>query len=137
MVSPFGLNHNVVNIGLNGLPNEVPKTLEHTTLVCSPSVFQTKWHGDIAKRFKGGDERCRELVRLFHRNLMVHRVRIKEAEGFASRGRVDYLVYAWQRKQILWACLVKDQYSQHTSSISHSSFIQELDWLTTLGGILP
>ena len=38
---------------------------------------------------------------------MVPGVRIKEAEGFAPRGRVDYLVYAWQRKWILWACFVE------------------------------
>ena len=39
VVSPFGLDHDVINIGLNGPPNEVPKTLEHTTLVCSQCVF--------------------------------------------------------------------------------------------------
>ena len=44
VVSLFGLDHNVINIGLNGSPNEVPETLEHTTLVCSPSVLQTERH---------------------------------------------------------------------------------------------
>ena len=43
----------------------------------------------------------------FHDDLMVPGVRIKEAEGFAPRDRVDYLVYAWQTKWILWACLVE------------------------------
>ena len=38
VVGPFGLNHDVVNIGLNGPPYEVPEAFEHTTLVCSPSV---------------------------------------------------------------------------------------------------
>jgi hypothetical protein len=66
--------------------------------VCNPSVLQTERHCDIAERFEGGDERCRKLVRLFHRNLMVPRVCIEEAEGFEPRGRVNYLVYAWQRK---------------------------------------
>ena len=82
MVNPFGLNYNVVNVGFNGPPNEVPKTLKHTMLVCSTSVLQTEWHGDIAERSEGGDERCRELVGLFHRDLMVAGVRIKEVEGF-------------------------------------------------------
>ena len=86
MVSRFGLNHDVINVGLNGPPDEVPETLEHTTLVCSPSVLQTKRHQDMTERSKGGDERCRELVRLFHRDLMVHRVHIKEVEGFTPRG---------------------------------------------------
>ena len=40
VVSPFGLDHDVINIGLNGLPDEVPETLEHTTLVCGPAFFK-------------------------------------------------------------------------------------------------
>ena len=42
VVDPFGLNHDVVNVGLNGLPDEVPEAFEHTALVRSPSVFQTE-----------------------------------------------------------------------------------------------
>ena len=80
-------------IGLNGSPDEVLETLEHATLVHSPRVFQTERHCDIAERSKWGDERCRELVGLFHHDLMVPGVHIKEAKGFAPGGRVDYLVY--------------------------------------------
>ena len=47
LVHPFGLDHDVVHVGLNGLPDEVPETLEHTTLVRSPSVLQTEWHCDV------------------------------------------------------------------------------------------
>ena len=79
----FGLKYDVVDVGLNGSPDEVPETLEHTMLVRSPSVLQTEGHCDIAERSEWGDEICRELVGLFHRDLMVHRVRIKEAKGFA------------------------------------------------------
>ena len=35
----FGPDHDVIHVGLNGSSDEVPKTLEHTTLVCSPHVF--------------------------------------------------------------------------------------------------
>ena len=38
VVSPFGSDHDVINVGLNGPPDEVPKALEHTALVCSPNV---------------------------------------------------------------------------------------------------
>ena len=88
------LTYYVIDVGLNGPPDEVPEALEHTALVCSPSVLQTERHCDIAERSKGGDERCHKLVRLFHRNLMVPGVCIKEAEGFAPQGRINYLVYA-------------------------------------------
>ena len=44
VVSPFGLNYDVVNVGLNGPPDEVPTAVEHTALVSCPSVLQTKQH---------------------------------------------------------------------------------------------
>ena len=39
VVSLFGFDHDVVNVGLNGSPDEVPKASEHTALVRSPSVL--------------------------------------------------------------------------------------------------
>ena len=49
LVSTFGLDHDVVHVGLNGPPDEVSKTLEHTTLVRSPHVLQTACNCDIAE----------------------------------------------------------------------------------------
>ena len=49
LVSPFGLDQDVVHIGLNGSPDEVLETFEHTTLVRSLSVLQTEWCCDIAE----------------------------------------------------------------------------------------
>ena len=49
LVSPFGLDHDVVHVGLNCSPDEVPETPEHTTLVHSPSVLQTERHCDVAE----------------------------------------------------------------------------------------
>ena len=39
VVSPFGLDHDVINVGLNGPHDKVSKTHEHTMLVCSPSIL--------------------------------------------------------------------------------------------------
>ena len=39
MVIPFGLDHDVVNVGLNGPLDEVPEVLEHTALVRGPNVL--------------------------------------------------------------------------------------------------
>ena len=44
VVSPFGFNYDVVNIGLNGPPDEVPEASEHTVLVHSPSILQSERH---------------------------------------------------------------------------------------------
>ena len=44
VANPFGLNYDVVNVGLNGLPDEVPEAFEHTALVSSPDVLQTERH---------------------------------------------------------------------------------------------
>ena len=37
---PLGFNYDVVDVGLNGPPDEVPEAVEHTTLVSSPIVFR-------------------------------------------------------------------------------------------------
>ena len=42
VVSSFGFDYDIIDIGLNGLPDEVFKTLEHTMLVRSPSILQTE-----------------------------------------------------------------------------------------------
>ena len=39
VVNPFGLNHDVINVGLNGPPNEVLEAFEHTALIHSPCVL--------------------------------------------------------------------------------------------------
>jgi hypothetical protein len=81
----LGLDYNVIYISLNGLPDEVPKNSEHTPLVCSPRVLEPERHGDIAVRPKWVDERGRGLVRLFHHNLVVAGISIKEGEDFTSQ----------------------------------------------------
>jgi hypothetical protein len=35
----LGLNYDVIHVCLNSSPDEVPKTLEHTSLLCSPDIF--------------------------------------------------------------------------------------------------
>jgi hypothetical protein len=95
VIGLLGLDYNVIYISLNGPPNEVPKNGEHTPLVCSPRVLEPERHGDIAVRPKWGDERGRGLVKLFHHNLVVARISIKEGEDFASCGRINYMIYAW------------------------------------------
>ena len=44
VVSSFGLNYDVINVGLNGPPDEVPEAFKHTSLVRSPNILQTKQH---------------------------------------------------------------------------------------------
>ena len=41
---PLGFNYDVVDVGLNGPPDEVPEAVEHTALVSCPSVLQTERH---------------------------------------------------------------------------------------------
>ena len=40
MVSPFGLNYDVVDVGLNGPPDEVPEAFEHTGWYIAPTFFR-------------------------------------------------------------------------------------------------
>jgi hypothetical protein len=47
------------------------------------------------------------LVCYAHRYLVVTGVRTEKTEGFAPSCRIDYLIYARQRKRVLETCLVK------------------------------
>ena len=87
-----GFDHDVIYVSLYRPAYEVPEDLEHTPLVCSPCVLKAERHGYVAKHSKRGDERSRELVRLFHLNLVVSGIRIKERRSFTPRDRVNYLV---------------------------------------------
>ena len=49
VVGQFGLNHDVIYVGLNGPPDEIPETLEHVALVRSPRVLQIEQHCDVAE----------------------------------------------------------------------------------------
>ena len=49
VVSSFGFDYDVVDIGLNGSPDEVSEAIEHTALVCCPSILQTERHRNVAK----------------------------------------------------------------------------------------
>ena len=73
-----GLDHDVVYVGLDGLPDVLAKHMGHASLVCGPYVSETEWHGYIVVHAEWGDERSRELVGLFHLDLMVTKIRIKE-----------------------------------------------------------
>ena len=70
LLSLFGLDHDVIHVGLNGLPDKILETLKHATLVRSPHVLLAERYCDVAERSKWGDERCCMLVKLFHRDLM-------------------------------------------------------------------
>jgi hypothetical protein len=47
------------------------------------------------------------LVRFLHRNLVIARVSVKEAQHLPTEGGVNHLVKAWEGKRILRACLVE------------------------------
>ena len=40
MVSLFGLDHDVINVGLNGPPNEVPEILDIQCRYVAPAFFK-------------------------------------------------------------------------------------------------
>jgi hypothetical protein len=83
LVGLLGLDYNVIHVCLDGLSDEIAETFKHTSLVCCSCILQIEWHANVTLQFEWRDKRSHELVRLFHHNLIVARVRIKEAEGFA------------------------------------------------------
>jgi len=87
-----GFDYNVIYVSLYRSTYEVTEDLEHTLLVCSPYVLKAERHGYITKHSERSDERSRELVGLFHLDLVVPRISIKESQSLTPRSRVNYLV---------------------------------------------
>jgi hypothetical protein len=51
---------------------------ESEPLVCRTCIPQTKWHSSITIHAKRCDERSRELVGLFHLDLVITRIGVEE-----------------------------------------------------------
>ena len=56
----------------------VPENVEHTPLISSSDVSEAKGHRDVAVHAERSDKRSRELVGLFHLDLVVTGIRIKK-----------------------------------------------------------
>jgi len=110
MLDPLGLDHDVVDVYLDDLSDFV-KALLHASLVRHPGVFEAKGHRHVALCAEWSDELGRELVGLLRPDLVIPRVHIEEAQGFAPCGQVDHLFDAWQGVQhfgtsLIQACII-------------------------------
>jgi hypothetical protein len=106
-VSLLGLHDDVVDIDFHVVPNLVGEALEHAMLVRSSGILQPKWHGDITKCSKGGDEGGCVLEGLFHGDLMIARIGIQKGKELAPCSGVYDLVDVWERKRIFRTCLIR------------------------------
>jgi hypothetical protein len=65
------LDYDVIDVGLDRAANVLAEHMVHAPLVCRAHIPQAKRHGDIAVHAEGCDERSRELVGLFHPDLVI------------------------------------------------------------------
>jgi hypothetical protein len=65
------LDYDVIDVGLDRPANVFAKHMIHAPLVRRTRVPQAERHGDIAVHAEGYDERSRELVGLFHLDLVI------------------------------------------------------------------
>jgi hypothetical protein len=65
------LDYDVIDVSLDRSADVLSEHMVHTPLVCRACIPQTEWHSNIAVHAKGCDERSRELVRLFHPDLVI------------------------------------------------------------------
>jgi hypothetical protein len=71
-------DHDVIDLGLNHSTDVITKHVVHTTLVCGTNISQIEGHGSVVVHVVRGDKRSRELVRLFHLDLVITEVGVKE-----------------------------------------------------------
>jgi hypothetical protein len=72
------LDYDVIDVSLDRSANVFSEHVVHAPLVCRTRIPQTEWHSNVAVHAKGCDERSRELVGLFHPDLVIPWVGIEE-----------------------------------------------------------
>jgi hypothetical protein len=65
------IDYDVIDVSLDRSTNVFSEHVVHAHLVCRTRIPQTEWHINIAVHAKGCDERSRELVGLFHPDLVI------------------------------------------------------------------
>jgi hypothetical protein len=65
------LDYNVIDVSLDRSADVLSEHVVHAPLVCCTCIPQAKWHSSIALHAKRCDERSRELVGLFHLDLVI------------------------------------------------------------------
>jgi hypothetical protein len=65
------LDYNVIDVGLDRPTNVFAEHMVHAPLVRRTRIPQAERHGDISVHAEGCDERSRELVGLFHPDLVI------------------------------------------------------------------
>ena len=65
------LDYDVIDVGLDSATDVFAEHMVHAPLVRRARIPQTERHGDIAVHAEGCDERSRELVGLFHPDLVI------------------------------------------------------------------
>jgi hypothetical protein len=65
------LDYDVIDVSLDRSTNVFTEHVVHAPLVRHTHIPQTKWHSNVAVHAKRCDERSRELVGLFHPDLVI------------------------------------------------------------------
>ena len=65
------LDYDAIDVGLDRSTNVFAEHMVHAPLVCRTRIPQTERHGNKAVHAEGCDERSRELVGLFHPDLVI------------------------------------------------------------------
>jgi hypothetical protein len=72
------LDYDVIDVSLDRSADVLSEHVVHAPLVCRTGIPQTKWHSSIAVHAKKCDKRSRELVGLFHLDLVIPLVGVEE-----------------------------------------------------------
>jgi hypothetical protein len=65
------LDHDVIHVSLDRSADVLSEHVVHAPLICCTCIPQAKWHSSITVHAKRCDERSRELVGLFHPDLVI------------------------------------------------------------------
>ena len=78
-VGSLRLNHHVINVCLDVLPDVVLEAALDGSLISHTCILEIKGHGHVAVGAKGRNEQCLDLDFFLQRDLVITRVAISKA----------------------------------------------------------
>src|SRR6185503_5533579 len=110
-VSPSrcGLDHDIINVDLYQLADEIMKNVIHGTLICCTGIFQSKGHDQVLEQPDRTWYSERGLVYILwgHKNLIVASITIYKAHHLMASCCVDQRFCNRHQILIFWRCSVE------------------------------
>src|SRR6185312_12929969 len=106
---PLGFHHNIINVNLNNLADDLMEDVVHGPLVCCSSILQPKSHDNpLEQTNMSWTPECSFMNILFnYEYLIISSIPIHETDHFMSCSSIHQHIGNWHWVTIQWRSFVE------------------------------